>query len=307
VRDRRRSGEHSRGRPRSAQRAENTETNRFRRGAEDAPQGRACDPFCRLGLVGVSAQGPGELGVVEHERDAEERHASGQRALHERRQAPALGAPGLEERLGGGAALRVGVGRGEQRRRAAVQHGLRRAHGDDEVGLDELAGNAHPWRVGRDSGELRIGCVVDGDDAVEAPAKLRSDECRYLRPAHAAAEPARDEQRLAAGLDAELFERFADGRDRQAPRVGGHAPDRQGRRLDHDRHTGPRCHERLERLSVQRESQRLARRCLDVRRAPRRRRSQDTRVGRRRGHHEARAGDERDARHSRIQPAKFAA
>ena len=238
--------------------------------------------------------------MVEHERDAEERDTGRQRALDERRESPALRAPGLEQRLGGGAALRVSVGRREQRGRAAVQDGLRRADHDDEVGLDELAGDTHARRVGGDPGELRVGGVVHRNPAVEAAAKLRRHERRDLRTACAAAEPTRDEQGLTAARHAELLERLAHGGDRQPPRVRQHAPDRQGRWLDDDGHPGRRRHERLERISVEREPQRLPCRRLDVRRAAGRRRPQDPRVGGRRRHHEARAGEERDARHYRI-------
>ena len=73
---------------------------------------------------------------------------------------PALGAARLEERLGRRAALRLGVGGGEQRRRAAVQDGLRRAHHDDEVGLDELARDPHPRRAGGNPDERGVGGIV---------------------------------------------------------------------------------------------------------------------------------------------------
>ena len=235
--------------------------------------------------------------VVEDEGDGEERHARRQRSLDERREPPALRASGLEQRFRRRAPLRLGVGCGEQGCRAAVQDGLRCAHHHDEVGLDELRRDPHPRRAGRDPDECRIGGIVHHHSTVEAAAQLRRHERRDLSSAHAAGEAAGDEQGLPAGRHAELLERLADRRDREPPRIVQHASDRQRRRLDHDRRALRARGERLQRLPVERKAQCLLRRGLDVRRAAWRRRAQHPRVGGRRRHDEAGAGQERNAGH----------
>jgi hypothetical protein len=136
---------------------------------------------------------------------------------------------------------------------------------------------------------------------VKAAPQLRRHERRDLPTAHAARQTAGDEQGLVLGPDAELLECLAHGRDGKASRVAEHVSDRQRGRLEHDRRPGRPGGEGLERLSVERKTQRLLRRCADVGRPARRGRSQHACVGGRRGHDDAGAREERNARHLEIE------
>ena len=284
----------------AAQRAEDAAADGLGRGGER--QAEAASARCaRLprGRTDSRARTPGSCGWLR----TSETPKSGTRSASARStsvaDAPALGAARLEQRLGRGAPLGLGVRSREQRRRASVQDGLSRAHHDDEVRLHELARDPHPGRTGGHPDERRVGGIVHGQLAVEAAAQLRRDERGDLGPAGATGEAAGNEQRLAVGRHAELHERVAHRRDGPAARIVLRASERQRGRLDDDGHPGGACCERLERLAVEWKAERLPCRRLDVGRAARRWRAQDARVAGRGRHDEARAGEERDARHRR--------
>ena len=151
-------------------------------------------------------------------------------------------------------------------RRASVQDGLRRGDHHDDVGANERGVDAKRNRAGAaDLDEVLALGVVHLDVAVEAPRELRRDQCLELLVARAAREPARDEQRLVSGRNAQPLE-LGDGRgDRSLARVALRARQRQVRRLDDDRRARPARHERFERLAGEREAQRVADRRADVR------------------------------------------
>ena len=126
--------------------------------------------------------------------------------------------------------------------------------------------------------------------AVKAAGELARDESLQLSLGRAAREAARDEERLVAGRDPQPLELVDDGSDRELARVGGRARDGQRGRLDDDGGPRPASHERLERLTFEREPERVAHRSADVRhRRAGRRRAKHDRVVRRRRDDELRA------------------
>src|SRR2546430_12680625 len=86
---------------------------------------------------------------------------------------------------------------------------------------------------------------------VEAARELRGDERLELLVPGAPCEPARDEEGLVAGGDAEALQLGDGGGDRRLARIALGAGQRQLRRLDDDRRTDPARDERLERLARQ--------------------------------------------------------
>ena len=97
VRDRRRACERGRDRTLERQRAQHVGAQCARQHPKEMSKGRAHDPFERLLLVRVAAQGPAEAGMVQDERCADQRHAANERAFQLEPEAPALRGRGLEE------------------------------------------------------------------------------------------------------------------------------------------------------------------------------------------------------------------
>ncbi len=221
--------------------------------------------------------------MVEHERDADHRQPAGERSLERHAEMPALRRARLEERIRAGRTLRIGIRRSEQRGGPAVQHRLGGAHDEDELGLDERA--IHPERRLRrvvEHGELGVLGVVDDDVTVEAAGEVARDEPFELALRRPPRKAARDEDRLVAARDSEPLELVDHRADRKLARIGRAARDRQCGRLDDDRRSPASAHERLERLSFEREAERVAYRRADVRDAhARRRRTEHDRVVRR--------------------------
>ena len=218
--------------------------------------------------------------MVEDDRRADRRHAARERALERERDAPALRRARLEQRVGARLALRRRVRRGEERGRSSVQHRLGGADDDDEVGVDERRVHAQR-RLRRvlQLDELGVLDVVDDDTPVEPPRQLRGHERPELPLRRAPREPAGDEDRLVAGRDAEPLELAHDRADRELARVRRDARNRQRRRLDDDRRPGAAARQRLERLALEREPERVPHRGRDVGDAgARRRRTEHDRV-----------------------------
>ena len=90
VRDRRRAAERVRHRQLRAQRPQHVAPQSFRQRAVDVAERRARDSLERRGVVRIAAQRTAELRMVQHERDAEQRHALRERALERDREMPAL-------------------------------------------------------------------------------------------------------------------------------------------------------------------------------------------------------------------------
>ncbi len=227
---------------------------------EPEPKARPRDALERLLGVRVAAE---HARQVERERDARHRQPRREQPLHLDREPPALRRARLEERHGARGPQRLAPARLQERRRPAVQHRLRRGHGDDEVGLDERA-------VDRDGGvpqlpeldEVVALGVVDDHAAAEAPPELGRDEQADLAWARPPVEAARDEDRHAG--DAEPHELVCGRGDRILPRVVGRGRDRQRRLLDDERGRAAAAREVPERLAGEREPQRLGDRGADV-------------------------------------------
>jgi hypothetical protein len=155
-----------------------------------------------------------------------------------------------------------------------VQHGFRSRHDDDQVGVHERRVDAE--RHGASAAELDQVVALDVmnlDVAVKASREVRRDERLELIVPGAAGKAARNEQRLVAGRDAQPLELPDRRRDRGLPRVPLRSRQRQVRWLDDDRRPHAARQEGFERLTCEREAQRVPHRRADIRdRIPRRRR-----------------------------------
>ncbi len=101
--------------------------------------------------------------------------------------------------------------------------------------------------------------------AAEAKRKLGGDEALDRAPAGTARQARCHEQGLPRGRDADPLELGGGGDERRLPGVASCARDRQGGWLDEDRRATAARYERLERLPGEREAERVADRCPDVR------------------------------------------
>ncbi len=182
-----------------------------------------------------------------------------------------------------------------------MQDGLGRGDHHDDIGANECGVDAKRDRADTaDLDEILALGVMHLDVAVEAPRELRRDQCLELFVARAACEPARDEQRLVAGRNAQPFELGHGRGDGSLARVALRARQRQVRRLDDDRRARPARDERFERITGEGEAQRVADGRTDVRDGVlRRRRLQHDRIVVSRHDDEPRPGEQRDPRHGR--------
>jgi hypothetical protein len=180
-----------------------------------------------------------------------------------------------------------------------VQHRLRRAHDDHEIGLDERT--VDPQRRVRrvaQRDELRVFDVVHDHVPVKAAGELGGDERFELSLRRAARKTRDDENRLVPGRDSVELELVDDGGDRMRPGIVRRAGDRQRRRLHHDRRARPAARVRLEAVARERETQRIAYRGPDVGDSLcGGRRTQDDGVVGSGRKHEPRPGEQRNARH----------
>jgi hypothetical protein len=78
----------------------------------------------RLRFVRVVAETAGQSRVVEDERDADERHAGGNRPLDSEREQPCRRRRRLKQRVGRRLPDRLGITRRQQRCRPALEHRL---------------------------------------------------------------------------------------------------------------------------------------------------------------------------------------
>ena len=109
VRDRGRPREHAGGSQVSPERADHARSKRSRHDRERATKRRARDPLGHVLVVGETAQRRrDELRVVQHQRDADQRDARGERPLERGRDLPALRRGGLEQRPRARGADRLG-------------------------------------------------------------------------------------------------------------------------------------------------------------------------------------------------------
>src|SRR5581483_9443772 len=301
VRDRRRPAVRGRDRDLRPQRAEHVPPQRLRQRAVHEPERRPRDPLQRVRVVRVAAHRAAERRVVEDERHADQGNAPRECTLERDREMPALRRRGLEERVRACRAEGVCAGSAEERRGTAVHHRLRSADDDDEIGLDEgTVDTQRRPRAAVERDELLVLDVVHDDVAVEPAREVGRHERLELALRRPPCKPGSDEQRLVARRDAEPLELVDDGGDGELARVERSARDRQRRRLDDDRRARGAPRERLERVALEREAERVAHGRADVRdRLTRRRRPQDDRVVGCRRDDEPRAREERDSRHYR--------
>ena len=181
---------------------------------------RAEHALDRLLVVRVAGERAGDPRRVERERDAGDRHALGEPPLDLDREPPALRRARLEQRQRARGAQRLAAARGEQRGRAAVQHGLGGGDGDDEIGLDERRVDAQRHVAGLAELDEVVGLgVVHDHAALEATAELGRDEQADLARRRAPQQAAGDEDRHLC--DAEAVELVDDRGDRH--RAAGRA------------------------------------------------------------------------------------
>ena len=101
-----------------------------------------------------------------------------------------------------------------------MQHGLGGGDHHDDIGANERGVDAKRDRAGgAELDEILALGVVHLDVTVEAPRELRRNQCLELFVPRAACEPARDEQRLVAGRNAQPFELGHGRGDRSLTRV----------------------------------------------------------------------------------------
>jgi hypothetical protein len=182
-----------------------------------------------------------------------------------------------------------------------MQDGLGGGDRHDEIGANEGGVDAKRDRAGNpDLDEILALGVMHFDVAVKASRELRGDQCLELLVTRAPCEPARDEQCLVAGRNAQPFE-LGNGRsDCTLAWVALCARQWQVRRLDEDRRARPARHERFERIAGEREAKRVAYCRAHVRDGVLgRRRLQDDRIVVSRHDDEPRPGEQRDPRHGR--------
>ena len=239
--------------------------------------------------------------MVQHERDADQRHARGERALECGRHLPALRRGGLEQRPRARGADRLGAGRGDQCGGAAVHDGLGCGDHDHRVGVDERA--VDPKRDvprGTQVDELRVFHVVHDHAAAEAPPEFRRCEQRHVRRPRASPEAAGDQERLLPARHACALELGRSALDRGVAWIGRRAGDRQARQLDDDRHARRSTNELLERRALERIAERLANGGCDVGDdLTRRRWPQHDHVVRHVQHGDTGPGEKGDTRHGR--------
>ena len=172
---------------------------------------------------------------------------------------------------------------------------------DDGVGTHERRVDSKRYRArGADLDQVLSLDVVHLDVTVEAPRELGRYERLQLLVARPACESPGDEKRLVAGGNAEAFELAHRCGNRGLARISLGSRKRQLRRFDHDRDACAARDERLERLAGEREAQRVANGCADVRdRVGGRRRPQHQRIVGCGHDDEARPGEQRDPGHGR--------
>ena len=265
VRDRRWSREDRECRELARQVPEDASPDRARQHAEQAAQRRVGDPVNRLRVVGIAVEDTAQRGRVQSQGDAEQRHPGGQGLLELDSELPAARCGGLEQGVRVGRSQNVRAGRREQRGRAAVQDGLRGADGNDDVGLGERSIDAESPPAGpAHLDEVRALRVVHLDAAMEPSRELRVNEELQLAVPRLPGKASRDEQRLVAERGAGAVELDHRCGDRGAARVVGRPRNRERGRLDDDRRPAAAGDERLERLSGEREAERVANGSRDV-------------------------------------------
>ena len=138
---------------------------------------RAHDPFERLRLVGVAAEGAAEARIVEDERCPDDGNAAGQCAFDLQRKPPALRRRRLEQRIRACCAQHLGSGRANECGRSAVQHGLGGSDHDDDIGANECGVDTKRDRTGgAELDEVVALDVVHFDMTVEPTRELRRDQ-----------------------------------------------------------------------------------------------------------------------------------
>jgi hypothetical protein len=140
-----------------------------------------------------------------------------------------------------------------------VEHGLGGGDRRDEIGVDERGVDAkRDPSPSLELDEVRAFCVVHLHAPVEAAGEGGRDERLQLVVSGSARESPGHEQRLALERDSGVGELLHRGRDRAPTRVERRPWNRERRRLDDDRRTAALGHDRLERLSGEREAQGIA-------------------------------------------------
>ena len=142
----------------------------------------------------------------------------------------------------------------------AVQHRLRGADGDDEIGLEERAVDAQWNRADlSELDRLRVLRVVDADRAREPAREARRHDPQVLERAAvgAAHQPGRDEKGLALGRNPGSLELRGGCLERFLARILLRSREWQRRRLDHDRRASAAGSERGQRLSGERKAERV--------------------------------------------------
>ena len=212
---------------------------RSRRGeeAEERPQRRAGDPLERLGLVRIAASVPPSRGWFEDERDADHRHAARRARARARPPSAQPVEPAVSSSEAAPApAQRLRVRGAEQRGRAAVEHGLGGGDRDDEVGLDAGAGaraaaSPRPPPSSIRSGASRRAPRRGRGSGARTPARRASAD-----PAATAAAGARPRRASSGSRTGSRAARARRPWPRSRRGAGPAAPrDRERGRLDHDR------------------------------------------------------------------------
>ena len=182
-------------------------------------------------VVGVAAQTPREPRRVEDERRADHRDPVGQRLLEGERDLPAARRGRLEQRVRARAAQDLRAGGADERAGAAVEHGLGRRDGHDEVGRRRAAGctrsSVRPASPTVRSSSDSASCTSTRPrNARAAVGASRASSSRL--PARRV-EPAGDEDRLALRRDAQPLELADRGLERRLTGIDRSARQRQRR------------------------------------------------------------------------------
>ena len=242
---------------------------------------------------------PGLPGVIEHEREADDRCRLAQPGLELGCETPPARARDLEERLRPRRANDTGRACVEQCGRAAVERRLGGADRDDEVGVDERRMRPQHAAADRHGAEVVGLAVVHDDPAAEVTRAIGAQQSLEVAAARPPAETGGDEHRDRVGSDPTLRERVQHRRECVASRILLDRRQRQDRRLHDDGRAAARA---AATLAERRPGERIAERLDDGRRdvgerLERRRGGEQHRVVGQRDERQPRARVERDTKH----------